>query len=141
MKRKKIFVSVIIALIVISLSISILYGFGFNIKSTNTKKTPERLIQEYVKNKKAVIIDFYADWCPPCRAMEPVMKELATKYKGKVEIVKVNVDDPENNNLTRIYKIVSIPTYIFINRKGTMADKLIGYQEMEVMENEFKRLF
>lgn len=141
MKKSKIIASIIIIFVVISLGISILYGFGFNVKGTNPKKTSDQLIQEYIRGKKAIVIDFYADWCPPCRAMEPTMKALEAKYKGKVYIAKVNVDDPENNNLNLKFRIVSIPTYIFINRKGTVVDKLIGYQEMEVMENEFKKLF
>jgi thioredoxin 1 len=140
-KINKIVVAVIIVFMVISLGISILYGFGFNPRVVNTKKTFEERIQDALKNKRALVIDFYADWYPPCRAMEPTMKNLEAKYKDKVEIVKVNVDDPKNNNLTRVYKIVSIPTYMFINRKGIVTNKLIGYQEMEVMENEFKRLF
>ncbi|MGB9681980.1 MAG: thioredoxin family protein [bacterium] len=141
MKKNKIVASVIIVFVVISLGISILYGFGFNVKGTNTKKTADQLIQEYIKGKKAVVIDFYADWCPPCKAMEPIMKTLEAKYKDKVYIVKVDVDNPQNNNLNLKFGIVSIPTYILINRKGVVVDKLIGYQEMEVMENEFKKLF
>lgn len=72
--------------------------------------------------------------------MKPVLKELGKKYKGRVEIVRVNVDMPENNALVVKHRIVSIPTFIFINSKGEISKKIIGYSDMEVMENEFKKL-
>lgn len=132
--KRRIFISSIILLTVLSLGISLSYGKSIK------EKLPEERVNELIKNKKPFMMDFYADWCPPCNAMKPVLEELGKKYKGRVEIVRVNVDMPENNALVVKHRIVSIPTFIFINSKGEISKKIIGYSDMEVMENEFKKL-
>lgn len=138
--KKKIFVSIIVFLIVLSFVISMLYGIIPVSRAKAKEKLPEERINELIKAKKPFMIDFYADWCPPCQAMKPILEKLEEKYKGKVEIVRVNVDAPENRALVIKYRIVSIPTFILFNSKGEMSKKIIGYREMEVMENEFKKL-
>ena len=62
------------------------------------------------------IIDFYADWCPPCKKVEPILKELAKEYKGKIIIYKINTDN--ERELASAFGIRSIPTYLFIPAKG-----------------------
>lgn len=138
--RRKVFISSIIFLIVLSLGISMIYGLGISSGEKGKNKLPEDRIKELIANKKPFLIDFYADWCPPCKAMKPILEKLEEKYKGQVEIVRVDVDAPENRSLVLKYKIVSIPTFIFINSKGKVSKKIIGYKEMEVMENEFRKL-
>jgi thioredoxin 1 len=79
--------------------------------------------QEVLNSKVPVLVDFWADWCVPCKMMEPVIMELERKAGGKIKVVKVNVD--ENQNLAAQYGIMSIPTLaIFVD--GTVADKIIG---------------
>ena len=63
-----------------------------------------------------VVVDFYADWCGPCKTVEPILKELAKQYKGKVMIYKVNIDN--ERALASAFGIQSIPTYFFIPVKG-----------------------
>ena len=83
-------------------------------------------IYNYEKNKDSFvyegnlpcIIDFYADWCAPCKRVEPVLKELAGVYKGKVLFFKVNIDN--DRELARTFGILSIPTYFFISAKGEL---------------------
>jgi thioredoxin len=70
---------------------------------------------EYKGNKPA-IIDFYADWCGPCRAMAPIMRELAGEYSGKVTIYKVNVD--KERELAAMFNATSIPLFVFIPMQG-----------------------
>ena len=77
---------------------------------------------KYLGDKPA-IIDFYATWCGPCKAVSPIMEELAEEYAGKVEIGKMNVDD--NIDTPNEYGIRNIPTILFF-KDGKLADKQIG---------------
>ena len=65
---------------------------------------------------KPALIDFYAEWCGPCRMLSPVLENLSDEYAGKVDFYKVNVD--EENELASHFGIRSIPTLIFINKNG-----------------------
>jgi len=69
------------------------------------------------------ILDFWAEWCGPCKFMEPLMDELEKELKGKVEIEKINVD--ENQELAAKYQVMSIPTYIFV-KDDKELERIIG---------------
>ena len=64
------------------------------------------------------LIDFYAEWCGPCKMLAPVLEEVSNEYAGKVDIYKINVDEEED--LASLFAIRSIPTLIFIEKNGTM---------------------
>ena len=68
------------------------------------------------KGKVAAIVDFYADWCGPCRKVAPIMEKLANEYDGKLAVYKVNVD--REKDLASVFQIRSIPTVLFIPMKG-----------------------
>ena len=72
-----------------------------------------------------VLVDFWAEWCGPCRAIGPVIEELSKEYDGKVKVGKVNVDN--NPQVSLNYGITSIPAILFI-KNGEVVDKLIGAQ-------------
>ena len=77
------------------------------------KKSP----QEWVFNgDQPVIIDFYADWCRPCKMVAPIMEELSKEYNGKVRIYKVNTD--EQRELAGLFNITSIPAVLFVPKNG-----------------------
>ena len=80
---------------------------------------------EVLVSDKLSVIDFWAEWCGPCRAIGPVIEELAKEYDGKVTIGKVNVD--HNPQVSMNYGITSIPAILFV-KNGEVVDKLVGAQ-------------
>ncbi|HEY8387766.1 MAG TPA: thioredoxin [Parasegetibacter sp.] len=74
---------------------------------------------------KLSVVDFWAEWCGPCRAIGPIIEDLSKEYEGKVNVGKVNVD--HNPNLSIQYGITSIPAVLFI-KGGKVVDKLVGAQ-------------
>jgi thioredoxin 1 len=81
--------------------------------------------EKVLSSDKLTVIDFWAEWCGPCRAIGPVMEELSKEYNGKVNVGKVNVD--HNPQLSVNYGITSIPAILFI-KGGNVVDKLVGAQ-------------
>jgi len=79
--------------------------------------------QEVLKAKGLVMVDFWAEWCGPCKVLSPIVEEIAKEQKDKVKLAKVNVD--ENNNLSGQYGIMSIPTLKFF-KDGKIVGELIG---------------
>lgn len=80
---------------------------------------------EVINSDKLSVVDFWAEWCGPCRAIGPVIEELHKEYDGKVKVGKVNVD--HNPNVAMQFGITSIPAILFI-KNGQVVDKLIGAQ-------------
>ena len=83
----------------------------------------ENFDQHVLNGTLPVVVDFWAEWCGPCRIIGPILEELSTELNGKAVITKVNVDD--NPGLTSKYKIINIPTMLFF-KNGEVVDKLIG---------------
>jgi len=82
-------------------------------KVWNFERNPQKWIYE---GDEPSVIDFYADWCGPCKRVAPIMDEMAKKYDGKVRFYKVNVD--KENKLASVFNIRSIPAVLFIPKKG-----------------------
>lgn len=81
--------------------------------------------KEETAGDQLVIVDFWATWCGPCKAMAPTIEALHTEYEGKVKVGKLNVD--ENPETSREFGIRNIPTTLFI-KNGEVVDKLVGNQ-------------
>ena len=90
---------------------------------------------EVLESDKLTVIDFWAEWCGPCRAIGPVIEELAKEYEGKVKIGKVNVDN--NPNVSVNYGITSIPAILFI-KGGKIVDKQIGAVPKSVLDKKIQ---
>lgn len=87
------------------------------------KLTKSNFEQEVVNSDKPVFVDFWAQWCGPCRAVAPIVDELANEYDGKIKVAKVNVD--EEGELAQKFRVMSIPT-LMVFKSGEVADKIIG---------------
>jgi thioredoxin 1 len=81
--------------------------------------------QEVLDSEKLSVIDFWAEWCGPCRAIGPVIEDLSKEYDGRVNVGKVNVDN--NPQISMNYGITSIPAILFV-KGGKVVDKLVGAQ-------------
>jgi thioredoxin 1 len=79
---------------------------------------------EVLKSEVPVLVDFWAEWCGPCRMVAPIVEELAGEYAGRLKVTKVDVDD--NQNLAMRYQIMSIPT-LGVFRKGEMIERIVGF--------------
>lgn len=82
-------------------------------------------INDILKTNELVLIDFYADWCGPCRMLAPVIEEIKKEKEGLLKVLKVNVDEEEA--LAKQYEIMSIPTLVII-RSGKLQKKMVGYR-------------
>ena len=108
------------------------------------RKKPKRVIplnssnfEEFIKNaKKPVIIDFWAEWCMPCRIMAPVMEELAHDYAEKATFAKLNID--ENLEIASHYNVMSIPLFI-IFKQGHPVERIIGAVGRGPLEEALKK--
>lgn len=90
-----------------------------------------------LKSEKPVLVDFWAEWCGPCRALAPILEEISGEVGDKADIVKVNVD--ENQDLAQQYGIRGIPTLIFF-KNGQAQKTLVGNQSKDEIQASLKEI-
>lgn len=100
-----------------------------------TEFTDSNFQNNVLESEKLSMVDFWAEWCGPCRAIGPVVEELSKDYAGKVNVGKVNVD--QNPQVSMQYGITSIPAILFI-KGGKVVDKQIGAVPKSVLEKKIQ---
>ncbi len=99
--------------------------------------TDDNFEEEVLKSELPVLVDFFAEWCGPCKMLGPIVEELAGEYDGKVKIGKLDVD--ANPTVAGKYGVQSIPTLIFF-KGGEEADKVMGFQSKEALKEKLDSL-
>lgn len=97
--------------------------------------TDQNFDQEVLKSDLPVLVDFYAEWCGPCRMMAPVVEEIAQEMEGKIKVGKLNVD--ENEQLAAKYGVMSIPTLILF-KNGEPVKTMLGFRSKEEVLQEIQ---
>lgn len=93
--------------------------------------------EEILASGKPVVIDFWAEWCGPCRMVAPIIDELAAEYEGRVVIAKCDVE--ENDEVTMKYGVRNIPTIIFL-KGGQQVDKQVGAASKDALVAKIEKL-
>ena len=98
----------------------------------------EAQAQDAKSDKKLVVLDFFATWCGPCKAMAPAMEQMEKKYAGKIEFRKIDVDqEPE---LAQQYNITGVPTIVVLSADGKILDSTVGQQTVDELDKMFSAL-
>jgi thioredoxin 1 len=93
--------------------------------------------QDVLQSEQPVLVDFWAVWCGPCKAIAPIVDDIATAYAGKLKVAKVNVD--QNGATPSRYGIRGIPALLLF-KGGKVADQIVGYVPREVIEEKVNRV-
>ena len=96
--------------------------------------TDDNFEDEVIKSDILAMVDFWAEWCGPCKVIAPAVDELAEEYNGKVKVGKLNVDD--NPNVSAKYSIRGIPTLLFF-KEGKVVNQLVGVQSKAAIKKVF----
>ncbi len=95
--------------------------------------TQENFAKEVLQSPTPVVVDFWAEWCGPCKMLAPILNELAEEYNGRVRIGKVNID--EHQELATQYGIQSIPTLLLF-RQGQVTDQMVGLRSKRELKTK-----
>jgi thioredoxin 1 len=99
--------------------------------------TQENFASEVLQSLTPVLVDFWAEWCNPCRTLGPILDELAEEYEGRVKIGKVNIEDQQG--LAAEYGVRAIPTLLLFD-KGQVADQIVGLRGKRDLKASFDRV-
>ncbi len=109
-----------------------------NAEKVTVEHVDETHFQEFIKTNKYAVVDFWAEWCGPCRRITPIMDELAQEFAGKVAFGKVNTDD--NRNLSSQFNISAIPA-IMLFSNGQLVERIIGAYPKDAIKEKMGQKF
>jgi len=107
--------------------------------SNLTAVTSEDFDQSVIKADSPVLVDFYADWCGPCKTQTPILDELAQEFDGKVKFAKVDIDVEENKDLAVKYGVMSVPTLIIFSN-GEVKETMVGVTSKSKLQQKLEQL-
>jgi thioredoxin 1 len=99
--------------------------------------TQDSFAKEVIESPGPILVDFWAEWCGPCKMLAPILDELAAEYEGRVRIGKVNIDD--HGPLAAQFNIQSIPTLLLFN-KGQVTEQLVGLRSKKDLKARLDRV-
>lgn len=98
--------------------------------------TAQNFETEVLQSELPVLVDFFAQWCGPCKMMAPLVEKMAEKYEGKMKIGKLDVDD--DMDIAQKYRVASIPTFIFF-RNGEAVETFVGGMSSNELESKIQQ--
>jgi thioredoxin 1 len=101
--------------------------------------TNEDFEKTVIKSDVPVLVDFFADWCAPCKTQTPILEELSGAYEGRIKFAKVDIDVNGNKELATKYGVLSVPTLILFSN-GEVKDTMVGVTSKKKLEEKFEKV-
>jgi thioredoxin 1 len=103
--------------------------------STPIHVTDDSFDQEVLQSELPTVVDFWAEWCAPCKRIAPILEDIAAEYEGQLKVTKLDVD--ENPNTAGVYGVMSIPT-LLVFKEGEPVERIVGYMPKERLMDKIK---
>ena len=101
--------------------------------------TNEDFEQAVIKSDVPVLVDFFAEWCAPCKSQTPILNELSGAYEGRIKFAKVDIDVDGNKELATKYGVLSVPTLMLFSN-GEIKDTMVGVTSKKKLEQKFEQV-